>query len=105
MEDLGTHARVEEMEEFVANGAILATKQRKVVAAEEIKVGTIIQEADPILAVVDKQNIAKYCSWCFKAHNPKPPAGSPIQDDDPDSFVPTVVLRSCSRCHFTHYCG
>ena len=42
LEDMGSLARVEEMEEFVANGAILATKQRKVVAVEEIKVGTII---------------------------------------------------------------
>ena len=42
LDDLGNHAKAEEMDDFVANGAILATKQRKVVAAEEIKVGTII---------------------------------------------------------------
>ena len=92
------------MDDFVANGAVLVSKQRKVVATQPIKIGTIIKEAEPLLTVVDKQNIAKYCSWCFKAHNPKPAAGSP-EEDDPDSFVSHVTLRSCSRCHFTHYCG
>ena len=73
--DMGSLIRMEEMEDYVAHGVVidkdLSTKQRRIVASQKIKPGTIIQEVDPILAIVDKQNIAKYCSWCFRANNPK----------------------------------
>ena len=105
---MGPLIRMEEMEDYVAHGVVidkdLSTKQRRIVASQKIKTGTIIQEVDPILAIVDKQNASKYCSWCFRANNPKQ-ADSKGNDDDPDSFVPTITLRSCSRCHFTYYCN
>ena len=53
-QDLGSLVRVEEMEDLVAHGAVLATKQRRVVASEAIRTGTIIHEGEPMLAIVEK---------------------------------------------------
>ena len=74
------------------------------VASKDVPRGKIIMENDPIIAIVDQLNSIRYCSWCMKANNPRP---TDKQDDgsDPDSFVPYVKLRSCSRCQFTMYCS
>jgi hypothetical protein len=82
----------------------------EVVDESLIKNGSVIMQIEPIVAIVDKKLIKQYCSWCFKAANPKGKAGSKeaqVQDDptNPESYIEIVNLRSCSKCKFTHYCS
>ena len=62
-----------------------------------------IFECEPIVTVVDMFGMGKYCSWCYKLNNPRPPKGE--DPSDPDSFVPFVTLRSCASCKFVQYCS
>lgn len=59
-------------------------------------------EAEPLVSLVDQLSIKNYCSWCFKAYNPKP---KHLDERDPDSFVPFVTLKACGKCRYVQYCS
>jgi len=61
-----------------------STKQKRVIALENIPKGFTVLTEKPLISIVETSFIDKYCSNCFK---------------------PLEKKLKCSRCKFSHYCS